>query len=83
MNFLTRIVYKGSIPKPFDVVKIRKVVNKRGRAVIFWCRVTGAYYLNTHRVYELPACEKSFRDIGRMPEIQIDINFTHEGGDKK
>lgn len=80
MSFLTKVVRQSTLPGTrFNTKKIRNVVNKRGRAVIFWCRITGAYYLNTHRVYKLEACEKHFDDASKVPEIKINIKIKGKG----
>ncbi len=81
MHFLTRVVHKDNLASSrFDTKKIRNAVEKRGRAVIFWCRVTGAYYLNTKRIYDLPACAKWFDDAsGPVKEIKIEIKIKGKG----
>ena len=74
MNFLTKVVHKDTIVGTrFDTKKVQNAVKKRGRAVIFWCRVSGAYYLNTKRIYDLPACETWFDDASTMPGIKVNI----------
>lgn len=60
INFLTRVIRKGQLPAKFDKKAVRSALKRRGRVVIFWCRVTGTYYLNGHRVYELKACDNDY-----------------------
>ena len=57
MNFLTVTLYKGRVPDRFKTTKILNALNKNNRIVIFWCRKSGAFYLNTHRIYYLKACD--------------------------
>jgi hypothetical protein len=77
MNFLTKVIRKEKLAQSkFNTKKIRNAIAKRDRIVIFWCRLSGAYYLNTHRIYELPACTNGFDDASApLSKINININL--------
>jgi hypothetical protein len=57
-NFITTTLYRHTVDKSIfnNSQKIRNAVNRDGRAVVFCCRKTGAFYLNNKRVYYLPGC---------------------------
>lgn len=64
MQFVTVTITKNNIKQShFNLPKVRKVLEKRNRVVVFCCKKNGAYYLNNFRVYELVACE-NFNDAG-------------------
>ena len=60
MNFTVRTVYKHNCPEMFRTKKVENVLKERGRAVIYLCKITGAYYLNGHRIYEMEACQNNY-----------------------
>lgn len=63
MNFLTTTLHWYNLEtSPFNTKKVRKTIKKRGRAVIFWCRMSGAYYLNSFRIHEIEACVERFEE---------------------
>ena len=59
MDFITVTLYRHTIDQSQfkDAPKVRKVVNRVGRCVVFWCRISGAYYINNHKVYYLQGCK--------------------------
>lgn len=73
INFLTRIIRNEKIPPPFNKKKVRNALKKRGRVTIFWCRITGAYYINNYKVYKLKACEK-YEDAGG-PQVKVEVKI--------
>jgi len=57
-NFKTQTLYRHTIAESrFNVGKIKKCVEKKGRCVVVWCEKTGAYYINSRRTYYLKGCD--------------------------
>jgi len=61
-HLLRRTVYRETCPPEFYTKKVKNVLERRGRAVLHYCRISGAYYLNTHRIYELEACKEHYNE---------------------
>lgn len=82
MNFLTTVVYKKNllISKFRHIPKVVKAVKNHGRARVHWCRKTGAVYLNTHRIYELKACDM-FDDANAGGTLEIRLKIGPEMAD--